>query len=136
MFLLLSSSIKVLNIEETGEFSSKQHTPNCTLGLSGLCFMMKDEDWFKFKALKMSLLVDSEVVVVRMIERALLVVSDLNSSRFPYQIQKRTTCTLRKIQEDPTGLYDGLHQQLSPPETSNGVQLNEAYAIFSGDANK
>lgn len=98
MFLLLSSSIKVLNIKETGEFSSKQRTPNCTLGLSGLCFMMKDEDWFKFKALKMSLLVDSEVVVVRMIERALLAVSDLNSPRFPYQIQKRTTV---HFEEDP-----------------------------------
>ena len=30
--------------------------------------MMKDEDWFKFKTLKMSLLVDSEGVAVRMIE--------------------------------------------------------------------
>ena len=46
--------------------------------------MMKDEVWFKFKALKMSLLVDSEAVAVTMIEGTLLAVSDLSSPRFPY----------------------------------------------------
>lgn len=46
--------------------------------------MMKDEDWFKFKVLKMFFLVDSEVVVVRMIEGILLVVSDLSFFRFLY----------------------------------------------------
>ena len=91
--------------------------------------MMKDEDWFKFKALKMSLLVDSEAVAVRMIEGTLLAVSDLGSPRFPYQIRKEQLCALRKIQEDPTGLYNGLHRQLSPPEISDSAQLKEACAI-------
>ena len=60
--------------------------------------MMKDEDWFKFKALKMSLLVDSEAVAVTMIEGTLLTVSDLSSPRFPYQIRKGTAV---RFEEDP-----------------------------------
>ena len=91
--------------------------------------MMKDEDWFKFKALKMSLLVDSEVVAVTMIEGTLLTVSDLSSPGFHTKFGKGQLCALRKIQEDPTGLYNGLHRQLSPPETSDSVQLKEACAI-------
>ena len=47
--------------------------------------MMKDEDCFKFRALKMSLLVDSEAVAVRMIEGTLLAVSDLSSPRLFYK---------------------------------------------------
>jgi len=39
--------------------------------------MMKDEDWFKSKALKMSLLIDSEAVAIRIIEGTLLAISDL-----------------------------------------------------------
>ena len=60
--------------------------------------MMKDEDWFKFKALKMSLLVDSEGVAVTMIEGTLLTVTDLSSPRFPYQIWKGTAV---RFEEDP-----------------------------------
>lgn len=54
--------------------------------------MMKDEDCFKFKALKMSLLVDSEAVAVTMIEGTLLAVSDLSSPRFPNS--ERDSCAL------------------------------------------
>ena len=60
--------------------------------------MMKDEDWFEFKALKMSLLVDSEAVAVTMIEGTLLAVSDLSSTKFPYQIRKGTAVC---FEEDP-----------------------------------
>ena len=65
-----------------------------------------------------------------MIEETLLAVSDLSSPRFHTKFGKGQLCALRKIHEDPTGLYNGLHRQLSPPETSNSVQLKEACAIF------
>ena len=63
--------------------------------------MMKDEDWFKFKALKMSLLVDSEAVAIRMIEGTLVAVSDLSSPRFPYQIRKGTVVNFEEDQGGP-----------------------------------
>ena len=69
--------------------------------------MMKDEDWFKFKTLKMSLLVDSEGVAVRMIEGTLFAVLPCFHTKFG----KGQQCALRKIQEDPTALYNGLHRQ-------------------------
>ena len=63
--------------------------------------MMKDEDWFKFKALKMSLLVDSEAVAIRKIEGTLVAVSDLSSPRFPYQIRKGTVLHFEEDQGGP-----------------------------------
>ena len=56
--------------------------------------MMKLEDWFKFKVLKMSLLVEIETVAVKMMEGTSLAVNDLSSPRFPYQTLKGTAACL------------------------------------------